>query len=121
MGKALAAMHWHTSNATTMYPFEVVFGRCLMLPSFLEVGTFNIDNPLLCATNERKVGEIVKAALTGQVICNKASYNGQTAMCRVYFVVGDHVMLKMIRLSNVLDLQVSGPYVVVQWISETLV
>ena len=30
-------------------------------------------------------------------------------------------MLKTILLSNVLDLQVSGPFVVVQWISETSV
>ena len=81
---------------------------------FLEFGTFNVDNPLLRAMNERKVGEIVKAALTGQAICNKAVYDGGTAMCCVSFVVGDHVMLKTIRLPNVLDPQVSGPYVVVQ-------
>ena len=76
MGKALAAMRWHTSNATTISPFEVVFGRRPMLPSFLEFGIFNVDNPSLCAMNERKVGEIVKAALTGQAICNKAAYDG---------------------------------------------
>ena len=121
VGKALAAMRWRTSNATTISPFEVVCGRRPMLPSFLEFGTFNVDNPLLRAMNERKVGEIVKAALTGQAIRNKAAYDGRTALRRVSFVVGDHVMLKMICLSNVLDPQVSGPYVVVQWISETSV
>ena len=60
-------------------------------------------------------------ALTGQAICIKAAYNGQTAMRCVSFVVGDHVMLKMICLSNVLDPHVSGPYVVVLWITQTLV
>ena len=42
-------------------------------------------------------------------------------MRRVSFVVGDHVMLKTICSSYVLDLQVSGPYMAVQWISETAV
>ena len=57
VGKVLADMCWHTSNATTISPFEVVFGRRPMLPSFLEFGTFNVDNLSLRAMNERKVGD----------------------------------------------------------------
>jgi len=64
--KVLAAMRWHKSNATKFSPYEVVFGRKPILPTYMELEPLPVENASMRALNEKKIGNMVKRELENQ-------------------------------------------------------
>lgn len=123
--KAVYAMRSSMSRAHSFSPYEVVFGRQPLLPSYLEFAPDKLENPSIRSNNEVKIFQIVREKLTEQAISNKIAYDARhpirTPFSTTSIVAGDHVMISTIRSKSALDARVHGPYLVLQYVSPTTV
>jgi hypothetical protein len=114
-------MRWHRHNTTTLSPYEIVFGRKPVLPSYLQFEPLERDNPSNRSLNEKKIDAIVKQSMETVVHINKEYYDSHNTSKIDQIFEGDYVMMSTIRSKNALDSKMSGPYIVKNWTSPTTI
>jgi len=90
--KALAAMRWHINKSTAFTPYQIVFGRKPVLPGYLELESFNLNNPSNRAMKEKEITDYVKKHLREAAEENKLAYDKRNYIKDKNLLIGREIV-----------------------------